>query len=48
MKNGRIRDGMTSSWHTQSHSYMVVNALKCRSFRRSYGDLEELFGHELD
>ncbi len=31
-----------------THGRECSSSITCRSFRRSYGDLEELFGHELD
>ncbi len=51
MKNDRTGGGKTSVHiHivTFTHGCECSPCIKCRSFRRSYGDLEELFGHELD
>lgn len=42
MKNGRTGSGKTSSWHTESHSHMVVNALHALNADPSGGVMETL------
>lgn len=51
MKNDGAVGGKTSAFaHTVTftHACECTPCIKCRSFRRSDGDLEGLFGHEVD